>query len=217
MECCCSPAGYEEEFGSGYASRLTKQYRRRGLDRTARRMVAWIAAQGGLEAASVLEIGGGVGALHLELLRRGAASATCLELVSAYDGDAARLAADLGLAERVTRRRIVLAAAPGAVDRHDIVVLHRVVCCYPDAERLLTAAAGRADRLLVFSYPPDSALSRGLGAVENLLLRLRGRAFRTFVHRPDAMRAAAERAGFAARHQRDGLVWGVMAMTAAAE
>ena len=45
MECCCGPAGYEEEFGAAYAGRLARQYRRRGLDRTAQRMVDWIADQ----------------------------------------------------------------------------------------------------------------------------------------------------------------------------
>jgi len=47
-----------------------------------------------------------------------------------------------------------LAQDPGAVEPADLVVLHRVVCCYPDYERLLAAAADHGRRALVFSYHP---------------------------------------------------------------
>ena len=49
------------------------RYRRRGLDRTARRMVDLL-TEAGIDGATVLEIGGGVGEIELELLERGAAS-----------------------------------------------------------------------------------------------------------------------------------------------
>jgi magnesium-protoporphyrin O-methyltransferase len=55
--------------------------------------------------ATVLEIGGGVGQIQLELLGRGAAAAINLELSPAYDTEAARLLAEAGLADRVQRRR----------------------------------------------------------------------------------------------------------------
>ena len=89
-------------------------------------------------------------------------------------------------------RQLDLAATPDAVEAHDIVVLHRVVCCYPDVQRLLTAAADHATRLLVFSHPPANILSRAVFAAENLLFRVRRTPFRTYVHDPDAMRTAAE-------------------------
>jgi 2-polyprenyl-3-methyl-5-hydroxy-6-metoxy-1,4-benzoquinol methylase len=175
---CCEPAGYETMFGTRFSRHLAKRYRRRGLDRTASRMVEFLAAQG-VVGASVLEIGGGVGAIQLELLRRGAASATNLELADSYDADAAALAAEAGVADRISRRRLDLARSPEAVEPHDIVVLHRVVCCYPDYEELLAAAADHAGRLLVFSHPPRNLMTRGATAAENLWFRLRGIAFRT--------------------------------------
>jgi hypothetical protein len=94
-------------------------------------MVDWL-TQRDIRGATVLEVGGGVGALQLELLRRGASRATNVELVDYYDADAFDLAREAGLADRVLRRRLDLAADPDTVDPHDIVVLHRVVCCYPD-------------------------------------------------------------------------------------
>ena len=52
-----------------------------------------------------------------------------------------RYVRETGLAGRVTRRLHDIATAPDEVPEADVVVLHRVVCCYPDYERLLGAAS----------------------------------------------------------------------------
>jgi predicted RNA methylase len=65
-------------FGARTARRDAKRYRRKGLDDTAGVMVDFLRRRG-LEGASVLEIGGGVGALETELLRAGAAQAVNVE------------------------------------------------------------------------------------------------------------------------------------------
>jgi cyclopropane fatty-acyl-phospholipid synthase-like methyltransferase len=114
-------------FDPRFAKRMAR-YRKRGLDKTSRRMVELL-KQAGVQDATVLEIGGGVGEIHLEVLRGGAASETNLELSPAYDAQAARLLAEAGLANRVHRRLVDIAADPTAVEPADIVVLHRVVCC----------------------------------------------------------------------------------------
>ena len=140
-------------FDTRFARRRADRYRRRGLDKTSRRMVDLL-AQRGVQDATVLEIGGGVGEIQIELLKRGAASATNLELSPAYDAEARQLIAETGLTGRVERRLIDIAANPAAVKPADIVVLNRVVCCYPDYSTLLATAADHARQQVVFSYPP---------------------------------------------------------------
>ncbi|MGB8386050.1 MAG: methyltransferase domain-containing protein [Dermatophilaceae bacterium] len=212
---CCEPRGYDDMFGTRFSRRLARRYRKRGLDRTAARMVAFL-TEHGIQGASLLEVGGGVGDLQLELLRRGAARATNLELVDSYDADAHILAADAGLSERVTRHQLDLAAAPEAIEPHDIVVLHRVVCCYPDYQRLLAAAAEHAKGLLVFSHPPRNLASRAVFAAQNLVFRLRRSPFRTFVHDPAAMSTAAEHDRLRTVYRHRGLTWHVVGLTASA-
>ena len=64
-----------------------------------------------------------------------------LELSPAYDAEARSLLGEAGIdADRVDRRLHDIAADPEAVEPADVVVLHRVVCCYPDYERLLAHA-----------------------------------------------------------------------------
>jgi hypothetical protein len=89
-----------------------------------------------------------------------------------------------------------------------LVVLHRVVCCYPDYERLLAAAADHG-RALVFSYPPRNALSRAFYSVFNLVMRLTGSSFRGFAHPPDAMLAVLEDHGLRRMYQRRSRIWQV--------
>jgi 16S rRNA G966 N2-methylase RsmD len=203
---CCNPRGCDRFFDDRFARKMAKRYRKRGVDKTARRMVEFLAERG-VEGASVLEIGGGVGEIQLELLSRGAAGTTNLELSDGYDDEAVRLAREAGVEERVQRRRHDIAMDPDAVEPADVVVLHRVVCCYPDYERLLGAAADHAGRLLVFSHPPRNPITRALIALENLAFRARGIELRTFAHPPRAMLGVLERHGLRHTFSHHGFPW----------
>ena len=76
-----------------------------------------------------------------------AREATNLEISRSYETQAAALLARSGMTDRVRRRFVDIATSPDEVEPADVVVLHRVVCCYPDYERLLSAAASHAKRL----------------------------------------------------------------------
>jgi magnesium-protoporphyrin O-methyltransferase len=157
----------------------------------------------------VLEVGGGVGEIQIELLKRGAERTVNLELSSAYEGEAARLLREAGLEARVERRLHDIAADPDSIERADVVVLHRVVCCYPDYERLLGAAAAHARRLLVFSYPRRNAVSRLVVGAQNVGFRLVRKEFRTFAHPPSAMLAVLRDRGLDSRFAHEGIAWRV--------
>jgi len=209
MNCCCDPRGCDDFFGGKFARRVAQRYRKRGLDKTSSRIVGFLEA-GGIERASVLEIGGGVGEIQLELLKRGAASAVNLELSPAYDAEARALLREAGIDERSVDRRLHdIAAAPEEVEAADVVVLHRVVCCYPDYERLLGAAAARARRALVFSHPPRNVASRAFLALQNLGLRMTRKQFRTFAHPPAAMLDVCREHGLRPTYAHAGAIWQV--------
>jgi len=206
---CCEPDGYDEAFSDRFARRIARRYRRRGLTKSERAIVAFLTERG-IDDASVLEIGGGLGELHVELLRRGAAKATNLEISTNYEKQAAELLERTGMASRVERRFLDIALVPDEVERADVVVLHRVVCCYPDYERLLGVAATKAGRLLVFSHPPDNIVTRAAFWVDNTVRRLKGDTFRAFVHPPAAMLKVPIRSGLRDSYRWRGLGWRVV-------
>jgi Methyltransferase domain len=195
MPACCSPTAYADFFDEKLARKDAARYRRKGLRGAGKRLVELVAARG-VEGATVLEIGGGVGSLQIELLERGAARSTNTEISPGYESAAGKLLEERGLTDRVERVVVDVVAEPHRVGAADAVVLHRVVCCYPDFEALLSAASGKARRLLAFTYPPDVAPVRAFVAVLNLWQRLRGSDFRSFVHPEQAMLETVERSGF---------------------
>jgi 2-polyprenyl-3-methyl-5-hydroxy-6-metoxy-1,4-benzoquinol methylase len=205
---CCDSRGCDQFFNPRFAHRVAARYRKRGVDKTARRMIAFL-EQRGIEGATVLEVGGGVGEIQLELLKRGAAHAVSLELSAAYDDDARKLLWEAGLEDRADRRLRDIADGEDGIEQADVVVLHRVVCCYPDYERLLTAVAEHAQRLVVFSYPRRNAISRLVVAAQNLSFKLLRREFRTFAHPPAAMLAVLTKRGLRPTFDHHGLVWQV--------
>jgi 2-polyprenyl-3-methyl-5-hydroxy-6-metoxy-1,4-benzoquinol methylase len=208
MAGCCCPGDYDRFFSRRFARSFAKKYRKRGLDKTARKMAGFLQERG-IEGATVLEIGGGVGEIEIELLKAGAARAENLELSPAYEEEAHTLAEEAGVGGRIDWRLHDVAEDPEAVEPADIVVMHRVVCCYPDYERLLGAAADHARRALVFSYPPRNGLSRSVYGVFNLAMRLMGSDFRGFPHPPGAMLAVLERRGLRRTYEHHGRIWQV--------
>lgn len=211
MADCCGRSGYQTVFSDRFARRVARTYRKRGLDSTQRRLVSFLTDRG-ITGASVLEIGGGVGEIQIELLARGARTATNLEISQNYEAEAAALLERSGMADRVTRQFVDIGASPEAAEPADVVVLHRVVCCYPDYARLLTAAASHAKRLLVFSHPPENVLSRMIIGGENLLRRLSRNDFRAFVHPPNAMISAAQAQGMSVTYRHRGLSWNIVGL-----
>ncbi len=203
MSGCCRPGGYERMFSAKQARSDADRYRKRGLGGTSRRLVE---LAGDVSGETVLEVGGGVGAIELDLLAAGAQSATNVELSGEYEEEAEKLLAERGLTERVDRRVGDFVAEP--VDPHDVVVMHRVVCCYPDVDRLVGVAAASTRRRMVLTYPRERPWTRaGIGAI-NFFMRISGSEFRAFVHPVARMKVAAQREGLTLeRRERLGLIW----------
>jgi len=206
---CCGPQGYDDTFGDKFAERIVRRFRRRGLNRTQQRIVNFL-GQHDVKGASVLEIGGGVGEMQIDLLQRGVSQVTNVEISRNYEGSAAMLLQHFDVQDRVDRRIVDIAVTPGEVDKADVVMLHRVVCCYPDYERLLGAAASHAQRLLVYSFPPRNWINRLIFASDNLYRRLRRNSFRAFVHPPEAMIATVQRQGMTLRYRHRGWSWNIV-------
>jgi hypothetical protein len=207
---CCRPESYGAFFTEKGAQRALRRYRRRGLDKLSSR-IAGVVREHGVRDATVLEVGGGIGALEVELIEAGAERATNVELSPEYEEAAAELARERGVEQRIERRIgdfVVETDLPDA----DAVVMNRVVCCYPDYEGLVGAAADRTRRLLVLSFPRERALVRTAFGLMNLWLRLMRNDFRGFVHPVRAMLEVAEGRGLTPVLVRRGFFWQVAAL-----
>ena len=207
MSACCA-RGYERFFGAKAARRDARRYRRKGLDGAAQRLVDELDRRG-LDGTTVLEVGGGVGAVDLELLKRGAERATVVELSHGYDEEALTLAREAGAEARIERRHGDFAEDEAAIEPADVVVMHRVVCCYPEPERLVGAAATHTRRLFALSFPRDTWWLRLGFRLVNVWFRLTG-GIEGFVHPPAMIVQAAEATGLTpVLHVPAGQIWHV--------
>ena len=211
MPSCCSPKGYRRVFSERNARAEARRYRRKGLDGTSREIVDYLKTQG-VGGQSVLEIGGGVGAIQIELLKAGASGAVSVELTPTYEEAAVGLLEDAGMRDRVQRHVIDFVDAASAVEPADVVVLNRVVCCYHDMPRLAAAAADHTRKLLVLSYPRRTWWTIASFAVFNWFLALFRRQFQIFVHRPREIMATAREHGLESVLDRPGAFWTVAAL-----
>jgi magnesium-protoporphyrin O-methyltransferase len=194
MNCCTAPNGLDKVFDTSTARHDADRYLKNGLDQPARSVVQALAAQG-VAGASLLEVGSGAGGLHLELLKAGAARATSIELSPAYVEAARDVAARLGYAQVIDHRLLDFARRADEVDDADVVVMNRVVCCYPDMPALVAPAARHARRLLALVFPRDVWWMRLGGRLLNAWMWLTRSAFRLFLHSPAAIVSTVRGAG----------------------
>ncbi len=136
----------------------------------------------GLSDASLLDIGGGVGVIHHELLGDFVHTATHVDASSAFLDAARSEAARLGHADYLRFIHADFTDVAANLPEADIVTLDRVVCCYPDFRALLEAAARKARHALALAYPRQVWYVRPVIGGINLLQGLRRDPFRVFLH-----------------------------------
>jgi magnesium-protoporphyrin O-methyltransferase len=167
----------------------------------------------GVEGRSVLDVGCGTGDLALAMLARGARRADGIDLGAGAIENAQALARERGVEDRSTFT--VGDGSTADLPQADLVVLHRVVCCYPDARGLLDRTLRAAGSVFAITAPVD----RGAVGLSNRLLTwiwngwyamrdAKYRGFRTYVHDLDAIDARIRAAGFTPRtRERRRVTW----------
>ncbi len=209
--CCCQ--GVDEVFGERTARHDLRRYRKRGPSRPTRVLLDAIRGEG-VERASVLDIGGGIGAIQQELLDAGAGHATSVDASAAYLRAAREEADRRGTSDRVSYHVGDFVELADGIEPADVVTLDRVICCYRDMHALVGRSADRAHRVYGLVYPRDTWWVRLGFRAMNLGMRLGRRAFRVHVHRTGAVDAVARGRGLTPRLQRGvGPVWQVALYT----
>jgi magnesium-protoporphyrin O-methyltransferase len=161
------------------------------------------------EHPTLLELGCGSGAMSVTLLESGAESVDGVDLSPESIATATRRAAAAGVAERA--HFTVGDGSVVPVQRHDWVVMDRVICCFADMERLLGHAIAAADKRVCFTVPD----SRGMWGVFNRigwgfeawLTRFRRNACPGYVHSLDLITRRLADSGFELLRDRRMGVW----------
>jgi magnesium-protoporphyrin O-methyltransferase len=206
---CCDEdlalIGYD---GAEAAENLAELHAR-GPRPTTRELIDAIVA-GGVDGATVLDVGAGVGAVHLSLLEAGAARAVDVDASRQYLDTARGEAERRGLADRVTYRYGDLVELADDLPPIDVVTLDAVICCYPYLPNLMAAVAAVGPRLIGLTYPRDTWWMRMFMALYNFVHSVKRSPARYFAHRHRRLRALMARAGYVEVHDGGIAVWRVV-------
>jgi len=207
MSCCCCPhARSAGRLFSFFARHHRRRFEKKGFERSQRQLIEGIEGAG-FDGASLLEIGSGVGHLHQTLLERGAQTAVGIDLAPKMITEAKRWSTERDLAGRTCYIEGDFVEIADDVEAADITILDKVVCCYPDADRLVHESLNRTRRVYALTYPRDrwhTRLAMKLGALAMWI----GRSdFRSYVHDPTTIGGWIEAAGFRRCHQAQTWFW----------
>jgi hypothetical protein len=206
---CCQCQGIEDLFSEENVSRELSSYRKKGAGKTTRWLTEALKEEG-VQGLSLLDIGGGVGAIQHELLDAGVQSAADIDASRAYIEAARSEAQRRGIAGRVSFQHGNFIDVAEQIPLADIVTLDRVICCYPDMEKLVDLSVSRARKLYGLVYPRDLWLVKIFIALQNFVLRLQRNPFRAFIHPTQAVEALVTRHGFRRSFYKRTLVWQVV-------
>ena len=202
---CCKP-DYDVHFDAESARKDLLSYRADGPDGSTQRLLN-VLIEKGVTGASLLDIGGGVGVVQLELLAAGASRSLDVDASGPYLAVAESEAADRGFADRTAYRHGDFVELADEIEPADVVTLDRVICCYPDVHSLVSLSAQRAQRLYGLVYPVDRWWTRAVGRVLNLLDWLGRSDYRMHVHPQALVDRLVREAGLEPRYHHAGMIW----------
>jgi 2-polyprenyl-3-methyl-5-hydroxy-6-metoxy-1,4-benzoquinol methylase len=209
MTCCghCRDAG--DFFNDRTAMRDLKRYLRRGPDASTQILISELKR---LDPAgkTLLDIGGGIGAIQLELFEQGLGKSIHVDASEAYQSTAKRVAEERGFQARTKYHFGDFVDLAESLPEADMVTLDKVIYCYPDMERLLNSSLKKTRKIIGLVFPRETFITRTGFFFTNLWFRLRNSDFRTYVHPIEKIDTIIQDHGFREKHRDTTILWRVV-------
>ncbi len=195
MELCEHCLGADELFDLKTSNKQKTKYLKKGPWGATKKLVDSI-KDIQRDSESMLDVGGGIGVLQWEFLKKGGKNVHHVDSSRAYLSGAAMLAGQFGFTEKRTERFGDFVDDFEEEKSFDIVALDKVVCCYPDFHALLGKATSHSRRLIALSLPMSSVIAQLFSDIGAFFLRLRGSKFRPYIHSNQAVHDLIVQSGF---------------------
>lgn len=205
---CAQCTGIEELFDRRYVRLERWKHERIGPPATTKRLIdALLSADAPHD--SLLDIGGGLGAIQSALAKEGAGRIQVVDAAPAYLEASRRRAEREGYAESSAFLQGNFVDIADDVDEADIVTLDRVICCYDDVRSLVARSAAKSRSLYGLVYPRTHLIMKTARAGINLFSAVRGSPYRFFLHDEELVRRTVLEAGLTPVCQQAGWTWNV--------
>ncbi len=209
--CCSSSHGCEpaKKFFSRWSKRYANRFRKGGLEKTQRYLLEGIRNEP-FALKEILDIGCGVGSLHLTLLLEGAASATGIDISEGMLQQAKRLAEENHLTERTHYVLGDFVCESGVMKEADITLLDKVICCYEDYKALINASVGKTKTIYALSHPKKNIIMESIFKFQICLSKLFRNSFHPFWHDWNEVHRLILNQGFRLMYSNSTIAWQVL-------
>lgn len=202
----CQCQGIEKLFNDKTARRDLKHYRRSGPHGLTTDLIAFL-KEHGITGNSLLDIGGGIGAIQHELVAAGATRVTSVDASSGYLAISQKEAESLGYADRASYYHGDFVELADSVDDADIVTLDKVLCCYDKVDDLVKKSVAKTKRYYAIIYPRTNILAQLFIYIANIFMWVTRSGVRFFLHPSEHVEAMVEDAGLKPVHRLNRSVW----------
>lgn len=215
MTCCghCRDAG--DFFNERTAKRELKKYRRKGPEKSTRLLIESIPDEAAANS-TLLDIGGGIGAIPFELFKKGVQHSVNIDASRAYQSVSKKEAAERGLKEKTEYHFGDFTDVAPTLSSADIVTLDKVICCYPDVDLLLKSSLEKTESYYGLVFPRENFLTRIGFRLINLWFKIRRSEFRTFIHSHKKVDEIIQSHGFRKKSQDNTILWQIVSYKKAA-
>ena len=212
MACCCTTNPIQEganSFFSKFAGTYARRFRRKGLERVQKLLLDGVRREQVI-GRDVLDIGCGVGALHLTLLKEGAGRAMGIDMSEAMIATARQFSRDLGVSDRAEYVVGDFVGVAETIRDSDVTLLDKSVCCYEDLEALVKASTAKTKRMYALSHPKQNLFMEIAFKGHIAFARLFKWKFHPFWHDWTKLKETIQRLGFELVYSDSTPMWQVL-------
>ncbi len=177
---CC---GADKLFDLKGAQKEMNKYKKKGAGKSTSKLLKLLSLQD-LNGSSLLDIGGGIGAIQWRFLLGGGANTLDVDASSGYLEVAKSYATEHGFMEKAQFMLGDFVDRSDDIRAHDFVTLDKVICCYPDYRSLLERALKRCNKTILISYPLGGPISKMVAYLNKIYFYFKKNPFRTYIHTP---------------------------------
>lgn len=209
MSSCCQISNAREgtnRFFSRFSKWYAKQFDKKGLEKIQRYLLEGVRNEP-IHSKRILDIGCGVGGLHLSLLREGAAYALGVDLAEGMLNQAKAFARAQGLTERTEYILGDVVEHAHSIPEFDITLMDKVVCCYGDLDALIHVATSRTKSILGLTHPSNHPVVRWFFKSHIAILRFFRASFHPFWHDWKGMDRMIRASGFELVYSNSTFLW----------
>ena len=205
----CSCVGVNTLFNEKSVRKEYKRYLRKGGHKMTKKLVAALKKED-LTGKSLIDIGGGLGAIHHQLLEAGVETAIDVDGSEAYIAKSKEEAKRLNHEDKVTHHFGDYVEQAESVGEADIVTLDKVICCYKDMRELVSKSSENAMRYYGVVYPVDKWWTRSFSSIANIFVKFRSKEFQSYIHSTQEVEEIIFSNGFKRHFYYNNFIWQVI-------